>query len=1560
MASEDVGGLNYKVEVVYDPEPLNKAVQGINAAINEFSKLAKIQTVSAQSQLASAKALNELAEGHKAVARAAAEESSAEKSTNKQLDIQKEARKKIVAELRKQAVLQAIAVEDSERGFSLARQEISQTRAKFEALKKIAVVNNKRLISEQALIEVGDRVNKLTAKELRSIGILDEKTLELAASRDRLRKEEIISDPEIQRLKAEAAALREVNKESQEAANRKAFGAKGLLTPAQKKEQEATLREQALAQERIFRKTFGEEVTRQSELVNIQKERAEIERLSADKNLLSLRAQAAVEREKLAIVEQRALEEARLRAGLVPPGSGGGGGVTGGGRGKNPANENNKLNKSLKETQSLGNRIAFTFRRLFGILAAFTVARRLVQAFTASIREAIQFNARLEQIRLGIASIFLASGQITDAFSGAKTGAEGLALAQKEALRQTNLLKLEAVRTAATFEELSEAFQTAIAPGLRAGLNLDSIRELTVRISQAAAALGVPQTQLAEEIRSLLQGTIRVRDTRIAVALGITNADIKRAKELGVLAEFLQERFAAFGVAGVEAEKTFTVAFSNLKDALSLLSGETGLNFFNELKGLIFDIRDSIVEINRETGRLNFNRDAINAATVFFNILQSAAEQTRLLGANLDTKELQNIGLTIERTANVAFSSLRVTIELLVSGLSTASTIFQGIFTIIKDIGDAFRAIIPETIINAFSGLAGDTLKWVIALKAVAVGIGLVVSVSKKLSIFLVGPILRLIRFIFPGLIAGFRELAFVISILTAGLNLNLLSLAPFIGALGAAATAAFLAAAAIKAFNEEAVPHESEIRRFKELQEELTRLKENLSPDSEAGEFLDFESLATALQRVQELEEEIPKLQEELNKLGINPDDFEFKGFLERTKDEAAAQFKDLSDRITEVFTKAGKDSTKATDPLTRAFEESVAAITSGTQELANQQELLEDLRDTAKEAERFLALTADSLNASNEAVSQRLETVQAQLDIEKETKQLAGDRKVEEQRLLDVLNREVALRERINALSENERRTVSLIRGGRVALEELRSKEAELQSKKILLEQELRSVEILKKQDEVERLQKELTTLNENIEVQQLNAGKAREIIEQRVKDSIGGEAQLRDELVDLALEQFRLESERLGVETSIERLAEQLLEIEEARLRAARARVQEIAIQEVNRAVQQTKELKSQLETEKALLIARRSSNIDPRAEGLALARAEVRNEQIRLDLIEKEGEATLRQIDKKINEEIPGTKTYLALLFQRAATEKEIDTLLESQRTRLALARQELEKIQDQSERPVSTGITDSITEFTTAALDHYTNTVNLMTGIFEGFVDFASSAFIGIFDPQNTESARQKLGRFFLQIASMAIQMLTRIAIAQAALKLGWVSGAAPGESPDFSSIAEEGGSGGFKEGGKIPGKGNYRPSLAHLMGAAKGYNKGGAPNSKDTTPIWAQAGEFMMRLRAVKKYGLRVMSAINQGLINPTDLQSLAGTKHFATHSPKRHFQTGGLIGEQLNQLANRAVPIESQRPGNNSPTIGFLVPSESSLEQLLAQGKTGFLRFLQQNSAVLKSIVSQ
>lgn len=220
-------------------------------------------------------------------------------------------------------------------------------------------------------------------------------------------------------------------------------------------------------------------------------------------------------------------------------------------------------------------------------LVSLFIAKQIFADLTAGIRRMIgvglEFNATIELSRIGIAGLIASAGALKDVTGFPLEGVQAFNAALPVAQKQIEELRRAGLQTTATTRELIVAYQQSVAAGTRAGLTLDQIRKFTVDAVQAARSLGLPTNQLAQEVRSILEGTID-RNSRVAIALGITNENIERAKEMGQLAEFLNRRFAVFRVIGGEVAQTFSGITSNLQEAFEVISGRATEGLFESLK----------------------------------------------------------------------------------------------------------------------------------------------------------------------------------------------------------------------------------------------------------------------------------------------------------------------------------------------------------------------------------------------------------------------------------------------------------------------------------------------------------------------------------------------------------------------------------------------------------------------------------------------------------------------------------------------------------------------------------------------------------------------------------------------------------------------------------------------------------------------------------------------------------------------------------------------------------------------------------------------------------------
>src|SRR5581483_6243347 len=216
--------------------------------------------------------------------------------------------------------------------------------------------------------------------------------------------------------------------------------------------------------------------------------------------------------------------------------------------------------------------------------------------FLAKIGEAgVQVNKELEQLRLGLATTIASVSDIANAQGIKLTGIDALTAALGVADDQMKKLKVDALTTPLTFQQLSEGFLQAVGPGLSAGLTLDQIRKSTVSLSQVIIPLTGHAEQLGQELRGLLTGDI-TKNTQIARVLGITKADIDNAVRLGTLAEFLDEKLQVAAASGKLMAQTFQAAATNLDQAGQLIAASVTKGLFDELRDKINSVLPQIFD----------------------------------------------------------------------------------------------------------------------------------------------------------------------------------------------------------------------------------------------------------------------------------------------------------------------------------------------------------------------------------------------------------------------------------------------------------------------------------------------------------------------------------------------------------------------------------------------------------------------------------------------------------------------------------------------------------------------------------------------------------------------------------------------------------------------------------------------------------------------------------------------------------------------------------------------------------------------------------------------------
>lgn len=187
----------------------------------------------------------------------------------------------------------------------------------------------------------------------------------------------------------------------------------------------------------------------------------------------------------------------------------------------------------------------------------------------------------------------------------------------------------EALRTAATSEELVNTFRALLGPGLGAGMDVDQIIQLTTIGVNAVKSLGLDGTQLVQELRDLVQGGIQPASSTLATALGLTDKDIEAAKSSSQgLFNFLMERLEGFRQASEYTQNTFKGKFDQIKEGLTRGAAEGFEPIFEAVKAQMGEIGNYLLPVDETTKQIQINPQ-------FINDLQYIANESLIIGGNI-------------------------------------------------------------------------------------------------------------------------------------------------------------------------------------------------------------------------------------------------------------------------------------------------------------------------------------------------------------------------------------------------------------------------------------------------------------------------------------------------------------------------------------------------------------------------------------------------------------------------------------------------------------------------------------------------------------------------------------------------------------------------------------------------------------------------------------------------------------------------------------------------------------------------------------------------------------
>lgn len=283
----------------------------------------------------------------------------------------------------------------------------------------------------------------------------------------------------------------------------------------------------------------------------------------------------------------------------------------------------NKSANSISNMNKMVNRLIYSVMRYTVIYEGI---QKLGDLWGTVVGGAYEYGNMIETNRVGMAGILSSMMQIN-----------GQQLSWNQSLQISSKimqdLQNESLKTSATANELIDTFRALLGPGLGAGMTIEQIEKFTTVGVNAVKSLGLDGVQLVQELRDMVQGGIRPASSTLATALGITDADIKKAKASSEgLYKFLMDRMKGFEYSALETNNTVKGRLDQIKEGLQrgIAEGTEPLReiYSNTLK----EFGNSVVQVNTATKEWKINPAFTESLTSVSNKMIDIGKQAKDVG----------------------------------------------------------------------------------------------------------------------------------------------------------------------------------------------------------------------------------------------------------------------------------------------------------------------------------------------------------------------------------------------------------------------------------------------------------------------------------------------------------------------------------------------------------------------------------------------------------------------------------------------------------------------------------------------------------------------------------------------------------------------------------------------------------------------------------------------------------------------------------------------------------------------------------------------------------------
>ncbi|MDD3466507.1 MAG: hypothetical protein PHE67_05085 [Campylobacterales bacterium] len=254
------------------------------------------------------------------------------------------------------------------------------------------------------------------------------------------------------------------------------------------------------------------------------------------------------------------------------------------------SSEAKKIINELNNTSSAAKTAEHSWRSFSGAIgttlvygAAYTMLSMISQGLKAITLGALEVDSTFEQLQIGIGALIASNLADTQSMGQNIDATQKYAIGKKMAAEALKQLEEANKETPATLEQLTTAFQSAIAPATQHGMTIKQTVEYVKSMTIAAAALKMPMDQLGQEMRAVFEGDTS-KNSRINSLLQIKKETIDAHAATGDLAKFLLKELEVLTLAGDDIKHSWAGIGSNLKDSFNKIRADASQQVFEKLK----------------------------------------------------------------------------------------------------------------------------------------------------------------------------------------------------------------------------------------------------------------------------------------------------------------------------------------------------------------------------------------------------------------------------------------------------------------------------------------------------------------------------------------------------------------------------------------------------------------------------------------------------------------------------------------------------------------------------------------------------------------------------------------------------------------------------------------------------------------------------------------------------------------------------------------------------------------------------------------------------------------